>query len=385
MSDERVRRHIQSVAPPGELDAERRTWAVVRAAFEAREPVARSWRPRWAAAAAALAVAGVIALAATPAGPAVVDAVRDVFGSEDASTGLRTLPASGRLLVTSAEGVWVVRQDGSKRRLGDYSEGSWSPAGKFVVVSDRRHVVAVEPDTGDVRWSLTRRAVADARWMPASGTRVAYRSGSTLRVVDGDGTDDRLLVRRTAPIAPAWRAAHENQLAFVAHRTVVGMVDAGSGQVLWRHGLGRVVALAWSADGTRLAVVNPRRVWILSASGRRLATISLPEGGRALDAAYAPGRRILAVLRRGPEASDVILVRGRRSSILTRSPGWLRGLAWSPDARFVLAGWESADEWLFLPVAGGEPKAVGEIAAEFAPGDEDGAAYPQIEGWVSSP
>lgn len=385
MSDERIRRSVQSVAPPGELDAERRTWAVVRAAFEAREPVARPWRPRWVAAAAALAVAGAIAVAATPAGPAVVDAVRDVFGSDDASTGLRSLPVPGRLLVTSDEGVWVVRQDGSKRRLGDYSAGSWSPAAKFVVVTDERHVVAVEPDTGDPRWSLTRPAVADARWMPVSGTRVAYRSGATIRVVDGDGTDDRLLVRRAAPIAPAWRAAHENQLAFAARRSVVGMVDAGSGQVLWRHRLGRIVALAWSADGARLAVVGPSEVWILSASGRRLATISLPDGGRAVDAAYAPGRRVLAVLRSGPEASDVILVRGRRTPTLARSPGRLTSLAWSPDARFVLVGWESADEWLFLPVAGGAPRAVGEIAAEFAPGDEDGAAYPRIEGWVSSP
>ena len=177
MSDESIRRAVRSVAPPGELDAERRTWAVVRTAFESREPVDRRARPRWIVAVAAAVLAGAVALAATPAGPAVVDAVRNVFGSDDASTGLRSLPAPGRLVVSAGDGVWVVRQDGSKRRLGDYAAGSWSPAGKFVVVTDERHVVAVEPDSGDVRWSLTRNAVADARWMPGSGTRVAYRSG----------------------------------------------------------------------------------------------------------------------------------------------------------------------------------------------------------------
>lgn len=384
MREEHLRRSLQSVAPPGELDAERRTWAVVRAAFEEREPVASSWRLRWAAVAAALALAGVVALAVTPAGPAVVDAVRDAFRSDDASSGLRTLPAPGRLLVTSGEGVWVVRQDGSKRRLGDYEGASWSPAGKYAVVTDERHVLAVEPDSGDVRWSLTRRAVADARWMPGSGTRVAYRSGATVRVVDGDGTDDRLLARGVAPIPPAWRAAHENRLAYADRKGVVRLVDAGSGQALWQYRAGRVVALAWSADGRRLAIVGPRRVRLVSASGRPVQTLALPGGGRAVHAAYAPGQRILAVLRQGPEASEVILVHGRRTSTLTRSPGRLSGLAWSPDARFVLVGWESADEWLFLPVSGGEPRAVGEITAEFAPG-EDGAGYPQIEGWVSSP
>ncbi len=383
MNDERLRRSIQSVSPPGELDAERRAWAVVHAAYTAREPVGRRWRPAWPAALAAALVAVGVGLAATPAGPAVVDAVRDVFRSDDVRPGLESLPAPGRLLVTAGGGVWVVREDGSKRRLGDYRAASWSPAGRFVVATDERHVVAVEPDTGDVRWSLTRPEVADARWMPVTGTRVAYRSGPTLRVVDGDGTDDRLLAQGVASVSPAWRAAHENQLAHVDRRGIVRLTDVSSGRVLWRQRVGRVTALAWSADGTRLAVVGPRAARILSAAGRRIGTLAF-EGGRAVAAVYSPRGRILAVSLRGPEASEVALYRGKRPAVLQRTPGRLAGLAWSPDARFVLVGWESADEWLFLPVEGREPTAVGEISAEFAPGDEQ-AGYPQIEGWVSSP
>jgi outer membrane protein assembly factor BamB len=314
-----------------------------------------------------------------------VDAVRDVFGSDGARSGLRSLPAPGRLLVSSSGGVWVVRQDGSKRRLGDYDGAAWSPAGKFVVATDERHVVALEPDTGQVRWSLTRPAVAEARWMPVSGTRVAYRSGTTLRVVDGDGTDDRILVRGAAPVPPAWQAAREDRLAYVGRRGVVRVVDAGTGRVLWGRRVARVAALAWSSDGARLAVVGPGRVTVLSASGRRLAAIELPPGGRVAAAAYSPRGRALAVLRRGADASEVVLLRARGVAVLSRSPGRLTGLAWSPDGSFVLVGWESADEWLFLPVAGGRPRAVGEITAEFAPGGDAPAGYPQIEGWVSSP
>jgi hypothetical protein len=125
-------------------------------------------------------------------------------------------------------------------------------------------------------------------------------------------------------------------------------------------------------------------VTVLSASGRRLAAIALPPGGRAAAAAYSPQGRVLAVLRRDADASEVVLLRARLVAVLSRNPGRLTGLAWSPDGRFVLVGWESADEWLFLPVGGGKPRAVGEIAAEFSPGEED-AGFPRIEGWVSPP
>jgi hypothetical protein len=385
VSDERLRRSIQTVAPPGELDAERRTWAVVQAAFEEREPTRRPWRHRWPIVVPAVALAVTVALAATPAGPAVVDAVRDVFGSDDARPGLRSLPASGRLLVTSEEGLWVVRRDGSKRRLGGYAAGSWSPNGLFVAATDDRHVVALEPDSGEPRWSLTRPRVADARWMPGSGTRVAYRSGSNLRVVVGDGTDDRLLARRVARIPPAWRPGHELQLAFADRRGVVRLVDVDTSRVLWRSRPGKVVALAWSADGARLAAVGATRVRVLTGAGRLAVTLAVPVGTRAVAAAYAPRGRTLAILRQTGAASEVVLVNGRRQRLLTRSPGRLAGLAWSPDGRLLLVGWESADEWLFLPVAGGRPTAVGEIAAEFAPGADVPASYPQIEGWVSSP
>jgi len=106
---------------------------------------------------------------------------------------------------------------------------------------------------------------------------------------------------------------------------------------------------------------------------------------RAAAAAYAPQGRTLALLRRTDAASEVVLVNGRRQRLLTRSPGRIADVAWSPDGRLLLVGWESADEWLFLPVAGGKPRAVGDIAGEFAPGADAAATYPQIEGWVSSP
>ena len=86
------------------------------------------------------------------------------IGEEDAKPALRSPPAAGELLVESEQGPWIVREDGSKRLLGDYEEASWSPRGLYVAATDGRELLAVEPDgTCDGR-SPRPRDVHDPRW-----------------------------------------------------------------------------------------------------------------------------------------------------------------------------------------------------------------------------
>ncbi len=89
--------------------------------------------------------AGIAALVIglSPAGAKVGDLVEQMgdavgLGEEDAKPALRSLPAAGELLVESAQGPWIVRDDGSKRLLGDYDEATWSPRGLFVAVTEGR-------------------------------------------------------------------------------------------------------------------------------------------------------------------------------------------------------------------------------------------------------
>ena len=91
--------------------------------------------------------------------------MRESIGVEEAAPALFALPADGRVLVTSARGVWVVRPDGSKRLLGRYREASWSPFGRFVVAARANELAALDPSTGELRWSLAR----PARPAPALG------------------------------------------------------------------------------------------------------------------------------------------------------------------------------------------------------------------------
>ncbi len=176
-----MRRELERIEIPEEHEARVRSWELVRAAFEEQEPArqTRSWRPLVALVAGIAIVAAVVS---TP-GRSVVDSLREAIGVESAQPALFSLPAAGRLLVTGESGTWVVQPDGSRRLLGGYAEGSWSPFGNFVVAANRNEIAALEPD-GDVRWKLARPDVSLVRWGGTpTDTRIAYLSGATLRVV----------------------------------------------------------------------------------------------------------------------------------------------------------------------------------------------------------
>ena len=139
---------------PHEREAEERAWQVVRAAYTQREPVTwprRHWQPL-----VALAVtAAIVAAALSPPGRSVVHSLRKAVGVKQAEPALFSLPTRGQLLVSSRSGLWLVRADGSKRRLGHYRDAAFSPHGLFVAVTRDDLLAAVDPH-GRVRWTLTR-------------------------------------------------------------------------------------------------------------------------------------------------------------------------------------------------------------------------------------
>jgi hypothetical protein len=384
-----LRRELLTEPVPDELEAARRVWAVVRAAYAEREPVPPVRRPGRAALVLAFAVA-LLAAAFTPPGRAVGDWIRDtVRGHEPSEPALFALPAQGRLLVVSEQGPWVVQADGAKRLLGDYDSASWSPQGRFVVVTAGRRLLALEP-AGDARWSVTRpQPLAGARWAP-SGFRIAYRAGGTLRVVVGNGTGDRLLAQEVAPVAPAWRPGATHVLAFADDAGRVRVVDADSGDALWARRTGRLRELVWSADGRLLLALGVgRRHHLFAAGGRLVRTIELPAGHVAPRAAFAPRGRALALADYESEADRgavLILEDARRSPArpLFRGAGRFEDLAWSPNGRWLLAGWPSADQWLFLrPLDVEKVGAVSDVTREFDPGGTAGGEFPRVTGWAA--
>lgn len=298
---------------PGERAAEDRAWAVVRHAYAEREPVAWPRRHARPLVAGAL-VAAAVAAVLSPPGRSVVHSLRKAVGVQHAQTELSSLPAPGRLLVSGPGGTWIVNQDGSRRRLGSYRDAAWSPHGLFVAATKPSELVALDPK-GNVRWTLPRPSPRFPAWTGTrADTRIAYLSGGKLHVVAGDGTGDRT-IGPAAAVPPVWRP-------------------------------GRVIVYS---DGHALVAYD-----LLSGSFRH--TTLRPAG---------------PAIRRRAGLSEVVSHR----RVVFRGTGTFGQVVRSPDGRWLLVTWPTADQWVF--VRPGPPRhivGVSRVSSQFG-------GFPRIEGW----
>jgi hypothetical protein len=396
MSEGHLQRLLERTGDDGRAQAELRAWPVVRQAASDRSADARGahrWirRPLVAVAIAALAALLVAGALTTP-GDAVADWVREHIvgkpGAKSAAPALTHVPGGGRMLVSARSGVWVVESDGSRRLLRGYRGATWSPRGLYVGAWRGHELLALEPG-GRVHWSLARRGpIRAADWSP-DGYRIAYLSGANLRVVAGDGTGDRSVRTRVAPVAPQWKPRAPHVLAFAAHPRVVDVVATDPAAAMWRRTITeRVKSLAWSADGRLLAVAGSRGVAVLDgATGHVRRWIGLPRGFTIAAVAFAGRARHLALAINSPDgrasALVVDLAKGRgRPRRLFAGAGRFAGVQWSPDDRWVLISWPAANQWLFLRstrVSG--VSAVRDIARQFDPGTRR-ARFPHVADWI---
>jgi hypothetical protein len=367
-----VKRELERIDIPGEHDARERTWAVVQAAFAEQQPVVHRTR-RLRPALALAAVLAVVAAALSPPGRAVLDEIREVVGVERAQPALFSLPAPGRLLVSSDAGVWIVQQDGSRRLLGEYREASWSPFGRFVVAARENELAALEPD-GGVRWTLARPGVRFPRWAGSeTDTRIAYQGRNVPHVVAGDGTGDSPVCAVSArPIAPAWRPGADFVLALVAPSGTPYIVDLDGCVVPWTAAVvARPRRVEWSSDGTRLLVVGASAMRIFDGRTGRLVASTL-----GADAAWRPGGRTLARIFHRGGASRVIV--GRK--VVFSATGRLVQPVWTPDGRWLVVGWPTADQWVFVRADGKRIRAVSNVSEQFR-----SRSFPHLEGWCCVP
>jgi WD40-like Beta Propeller Repeat len=349
--DRELGRRLAELRAPDELEAERRSWEVVRTSYAERTPLRPSPRNRRLMVALA-AGALLLAIGLSPAGAKVADLVSDVVdsGEPNAKPELRSLPASGELLVESPSGPWIVREDGSKRLLVDYDTAAWSPHGVYVAVASGRELAAVDTE-GNIRWTFPAPGVVrDPRWAgDVDDTRIAYRSGGDLRVIAGDGSpeSDHLIARDVAPVAPAWRPIGYSKLGPpAANGFVLTFVDGDD----------RVRAV--NAD-------TGVRVPVKASDGRRLDRTLSPDGSSVARLQHVG-------------ASDRLMVSGTTgTSVLFSARGRLTGPTWSPDGRWLLVGWPAADQWLFIDTL--HPR---RVVAFDRISEQFGGGFPSVSGWI---
>ena len=392
----RLRDDLHAATPPRAAEAERRAWEVVRAAHSERDAVRRPTGPRrLALAALAAALAAVLVL--SPAGAKVGDWIGDVVDPSPEATRstLASLPAPGRLLVVGPGGPWVVDDAEGRRRLGDFTDATWSPGGVHVAAARGRELVALEPD-GDERWVRPAPGrVSTPRWSP-DGFRIAYRSGRDLWVAVGDNSGAGRLARGIGPAPPAWKpgARTPGQVLAYSSGRRVRIVEVDTPRLV---GVTRPAPvpreLWWTADGRRLVAVSAREIRVYGPRGRLLRRIPLRPGVRATGSALdtAGGRLAVAVEETARRASEVLVYRldgrGRRGpDRLHAGPGSFEGLTWSIDGRVLVVGLPEADQWLLVPARAREQlKEVSGIRRAFAGGSRAAARvtalFPRPAGW----
>jgi len=361
---------VKDFRAPNEEQTVERSWQVVRAAYEAREPVAwprRHWRPLAVGALAAAAVAAVL----SPPGRSVVNSLRKAVGVEHAETSLFSLPARGLMLVSGRGGTWIVRADGSRRRLGDYQTATWSPHGIFVAATHGNELATLD-QKGNVHWTLSRRSPRFPAWAGSfTDTRIAYVAGGKLHVVAGDGTGDRV-IDRSAFVAPVWRPGPGFVLAYARGSAVI-VRDVGTGAELLRRSSGmRPRKLEWSSDGKLLLVFKPYATRVYDMRGRIVAQDDPSDATFDRDATFVPGtHRVLAIRAAGGGSQVFSLFEGRS---VFRGTGVFRQLVFSPSGHWLVITWPTANQWVFVR---SHPRKIGgaaRISNQFG-------GYPRIVSW----
>jgi hypothetical protein len=143
-----------------------------------------------------------------------------------------SVPAGTRGIAVVAGGrLWLTTRGGLRIEGLPVSAAELSPRALYAVVGIGSSLVALAPGGRRAWVHPTDGRVLDAAWSP-DGLKIAYvvarPHGDELRMIEGDGSPDRLLARGVRQVRPSWRA-DSLAVAYVDGRGRAASFDLGTG------------------------------------------------------------------------------------------------------------------------------------------------------------
>jgi len=250
-------------------------------------------------------------------------------------------PGSHGVAVVAGGKLWLATRGGLRIEGMPVSAAELSPRALYAVVGIGSSLVTLAPGKRRPWVHPTNGRVISAAWSP-DGLKIAYlvaRPGADeLRLIEGDGSPDRLLVRRVRAVRPSWRA-DSLAVAYVDLRGRAAVFDLSTGlrrTFDTRRCGGAARDVAYDRRAPALAVVSAHGIAVVRRWNRPAACATLDGSASPLAAGWLERGQILLAVNRslggslerlsGTNLNEAGAALGRQG---------LRGLATAPTGSSV--------------------------------------------------